>query len=148
MEPDRKYALELELPIPPSIDSQYVNRSSQGMRGRMLTDKAAGWKRTAGWLTRQAVLRTGFVMQAPFVGMDATFYFHTLLLRDRDNGLKILQDAVCEALHIPDRRVMTGHVTKRVAAAGREPYALVGIWEIWEWEGVRKVRSRSKRHPQ
>ncbi|HYO50624.1 MAG TPA: RusA family crossover junction endodeoxyribonuclease [Chloroflexia bacterium] len=42
------------------------------------------------------------------------FYFPTPMKRDLDGGLKITQDALCEALGINDNRVVDIHLVKRL----------------------------------
>ena len=44
--------------------------------------------------------------------MTIHFYFRTLLRRDLDGGLKIAQDALCEAMGINDNRVVEIHLYK------------------------------------
>ena len=41
------------------------------------------------------------------------FYFRSALRRDLDGGLKITQDAICEALELNDNRVVEIHLHKR-----------------------------------
>lgn len=46
--------------------------------------------------------------------LSITFYFRTALKRDLDGGLKITQDALCEALGINDNRIQHIHLFKTV----------------------------------
>lgn len=47
-----------------------------------------------------------------FFSLTITFYFPTLLRRDLDGGLKITQDALCDALSTNDNRILEIHMTK------------------------------------
>tara|TARA_B100000315_G_C14580159_1_gene590054 strand:+ start:3154 stop:3486 length:333 start_codon:yes stop_codon:yes gene_type:complete len=42
------------------------------------------------------------------------FYLRTALRRDLDSGLKITQDAICEALEVNDNRVVEIHLHKKI----------------------------------
>ncbi len=42
------------------------------------------------------------------------FYLRTALRRDLDSGLKITQDAICEALELNDNRVVEIHLHKKI----------------------------------
>ena len=55
-----------------------------------------------------AALREGHV--ALFID----FYFETPHRRDLDGGLKVTQDAICEALGVNDNRVVDVHLIKRI----------------------------------
>lgn len=47
----------LSLPMPPSVNAMYVNRSKSGMRGRMISKEYAAWRKEAdGALWRQKPL--------------------------------------------------------------------------------------------
>jgi crossover junction endodeoxyribonuclease RusA len=54
------------------------------------------------------------VFQRHYLSLSITFYFATALRRDLDGGLKIAQDALCEALGTNDNLVVDIHLSKRV----------------------------------
>ena len=54
------------------------------------------------------------MFQGHYLSLTITFYFATALRRDLDGGLKIAQDALCEALVLNDNLVMEIHLSKRV----------------------------------
>ena len=51
------------------------------------------------------------------MALDLRFYFESELRRDIDGGLKITQDAVCEALGINDNRIIEVTLRKKRDAA-------------------------------
>jgi crossover junction endodeoxyribonuclease RusA len=104
------------LPLPPSINQQYAT-----VRGRrVLSRTSRAFKKEARKIIRQ--LRAQNVIPDPlvqmlkegYVGLFLDFYFETPLRRDLDGGLKITQDAVCEALGVDDNRVVDIHLVKRI----------------------------------
>lgn len=44
--------------------------------------------------------------RSTFLGLSLSFHFSNPLRRDLDGGLKITQDAICEALGINDNRIL------------------------------------------
>src|SRR5207245_4816759 len=84
--------------------SQEGKRFKAEVRGR-LDDLRAEGRLTAETLE---ALRSGYL------SLFIDFYFLTPLKRDLDGGLKITQDAICEALGINDNRVVDIHIVKRV----------------------------------
>ena len=50
--------------------------------------------------------------RADFLGLTVRFFFPSLLRRDVDGGLKITQDALCQALEINDNRILQIHLIK------------------------------------
>jgi hypothetical protein len=53
-------------------------------------------------------------LQRHYLALTIHFYFASALRRDLDSGLKIAQDALCEALGINDNLVAEIHLYKRV----------------------------------
>ena len=51
-------------------------------------------------------------LRTDFLGLTVRFYFPSLLRRDVDGGLKITQDALCQALGINDNRILHIHLIK------------------------------------
>ncbi|MEJ7839612.1 MAG: RusA family crossover junction endodeoxyribonuclease [Thermomicrobiales bacterium] len=116
MSETRPVSLHLTLPLPPGINSQYV----QAGKRRVLSAGARKFK-------NQVLALISSLRQQPtwdplieaqirrsLVGMYMTFYFETPLKRDLDGGLKIAIDSVAEALHFDDRTVVDLHLTKQI----------------------------------
>lgn len=108
--------LALALPVPPSINHQYAT-----VQGRRVLSRAGReYKRLVAeevenWLSRQGLPVTAVApLQQHYLSLSITFYFATPLRRDLDGGLKIAQDALCEALGVNDNLVVEIHLLKRV----------------------------------
>ena len=106
-------ALSLTLPLPPSINRQYATVNGR----RVLSATGRRYKVTVGQLLMTAPSSsewTAFLQKAREHCLTLTihFYFPTLLRRDIDGGLKIAQDALCEAMNLNDNRIMEIHLYK------------------------------------
>ena len=106
--------LTLVLPLPPSINHQYA--TVQGRRvlsrsGRAF--KALVAEEVEHWLDKHPLFDV-VLFQRHYLALTITFYFVSALRRDLDGGLKIAQDALCEALGINDNLVVEIHLRKRV----------------------------------
>jgi crossover junction endodeoxyribonuclease RusA len=123
-----------ELPLPPSINQQYAT-----VRGRRVLSKASRrYKKEVRHIVRRlrvdrvigddlvAALRQGFI------GLFIDFYFETPLRRDLDGGLKIAQDAICDALGVDDNRVVDVHLVKRIDPL--RPHIEVELEAIPDWQ--------------
>lgn len=105
---------EFALPIPPSINSQYATVNGR----RVLSSTGRRYKSTIAQILLSAISqspnRATFLQaaQSHFLALSIHFYFPTLLRRDLDGGLKIAQDAVCEAMGINDNRIVEIHLYK------------------------------------
>jgi len=106
--------LTLNLPVPPSINHQYATVNGR----RLLSAAGRGYKSTVGQQVlialarsphREPLLRT---LRANDLALSIRFYFASPLRRDVDGGLKIAQDALCEALGLNDNRVTEIHLYK------------------------------------
>jgi crossover junction endodeoxyribonuclease RusA len=123
------------LPLPPSINQQYVTLKNGR---RKLSKESQAWKKTArqelevlrfdGRLSEQFVAAA----QQGFLSLFLDFYFETPFRRDLDGGLKILQDTVCEALGVDDRRVVDIHLVKRMDP--RRPRVEIQVEALPEWQ--------------
>ena len=107
--------LFLALPIPPSINKQYATVNGR----RVLAAAGRHYKRTVGQLLMASTASSSaawhsFLREAQERALTLTihFYFPTLLRRDLDGGIKITQDALCEAMDINDNRIMEIHLYK------------------------------------
>ncbi len=107
--------LSLVLPIPPSINKQYATVNGR----RVLAAAGRHYKRMVGQLFMTSAASSSstwhsFLSEAQERALTLTihFYFPTLLRRDLDGGLKITQDALCEAMNLNDNRIMEIHLYK------------------------------------
>ena len=126
--------MRIALPLPPSINNQYATVGNR----RVLSKEAARFKRVVKQTFLGKVGEAALVagererLQAGFLGLYLDFYFATPLKRDLDGGLKITQDALCEALGLDDRRVVDIHLVKRIDPLN--PRVEVELEAIAEWE--------------
>ena len=119
--------LRLVLPIPPSINHHYATVNGR----RVLSAAGRRFKTLVGQevlcaLSKRTDARglLGGQSTVP-LALDLRFYFVSELRRDIDGGLKITQDAVCEALGINDNRIVEVTLRKgRDAAVPRMELAL------------------------
>ncbi|MBQ27862.1 MAG: hypothetical protein CMH81_06965 [Nitrospiraceae bacterium] len=108
--------LQLTLPIPPSINHQYATVNGR----RILSAESRSYKQLVGGHVLIALaknpkrehLRT--LLQSHALILSMWFYLRTALRRDLDSGLKITQDAICEALELNDNRVVEIHLHKKI----------------------------------
>jgi crossover junction endodeoxyribonuclease RusA len=105
-----------ELPLPPSINQQYTTVAGR----RVLSKDSRRYKREVGKAIRrlraEGVISDSLVttLRRGFVGLFIDFFFETPHRRDLDGGLKITQDAICDALGVNDNRVVDVHLVKRI----------------------------------
>ncbi len=126
--------LHLSLPLPPSINEQYV---VVGKRKRVLSKVANTWKKDA--RKALAMMRDKSVIspveehafQTNLLGVYMTFYFTTPMRRDVDGGVKITLDTIAEALRFDDRNVVDMHLTKQIDPL--HPRVEVDIETIHGW---------------
>ena len=125
--------MRIVLPLPPSINNQYATVGNR----RVLTKDAAQFKRAV----RRRILSAHGAdlsdveheqLKTGYLGLYLDFYFETPLKRDLDGGLKIAQDALCEALGLDDRRVVDIHLSKRIDPL--HPRVEVELEAIADWE--------------
>jgi len=108
--------LSLTLPIPPSINHQYATVNGR----RLLSAHGRSYKALVGQQVMIALSRTpcrhGLVeaLRTGDLAFSIQFFFTSRLRRDVDGGLKIAQDALCQALGINDNRIVEIHLYKRV----------------------------------
>ncbi len=119
--------LRLVLPIPPSINHHYATVNGR----RVLSAAGRRFKTLVGQEVLCALSKLtdargtlGGPSTVP-LALDLRFFFVSELRRDIDGGLKITQDAVCEALGINDNRIVEVTLRKdRDAAVPRMELAL------------------------
>jgi crossover junction endodeoxyribonuclease RusA len=110
--PDR---LTITLPVPPSINHQYATVNAR----RVLSSVGRGYKALVGRLVLVALSQSPYreplhrmLRDAP-LSLAIRFHFQSPLRRDVDGGLKIAQDALCEALGVNDNRITEIHLYKQ-----------------------------------
>lgn len=134
MSSKKPVTLHLSLPLPPSINEQYV---VVGKRKRVLSKVANTWKKDA----RKALSMMRdkstispveeHAFQTNLLGVYMTFYFTTPMRRDVDGGVKITLDTIAEALGFDDRNVVDMHLTKQIDPL--HPRVEVDIETIHGW---------------
>ena len=126
--------VQFTLPLPPSVNNQYVTVGNR----RMLSREAQAYKRTAKsqieQLQRRQVIPPAFIAQAAagYIALFRDFYFETPLRRDLDGGLKIAQDIICTTLGINDNRVVDIHLVKRIDPL--HPRLVVEMEALTDWQ--------------
>jgi crossover junction endodeoxyribonuclease RusA len=108
--------LVLVLPLPPSVNHQYATVNGRRVLSRAGRDyKALVAEAVESWRDQHAdAAATVTMFQCHYLSLRIVFYFATVLRRDLDGGLKIAQDALCEALETNDNLVVEIHLSKRV----------------------------------
>jgi crossover junction endodeoxyribonuclease RusA len=134
MTTDEANRVRFELPLPPSINQQYAT-----VNGRRVLSKASRtYKREVGKAIRrlraEGVISDALVaaLRQGFMGLFIDFYFETPRRRDLDGGLKITQDAICDALGVNDNRVVDVHLVKRIDPL--RPHIEVELEAILDWD--------------
>ena len=129
----RPVSLHLTLPLPPGINSQYV----QAGKRRVLSVGARKFKKDVLALVSKLRERPSWdplveaQIRESLVGIYMTFYFETPMKRDLDGGLKIAIDSVAEALMFDDRTVVDLHLTKQIDPL--HPRLELDIETIHDW---------------
>ncbi len=108
--------LQLTLPLPPGVNNQYATVNGR----RVLSAEARAYKEAV----RRQVDDLNFsgrvtpsmldTLRSSYLALFIDFYFASPLKRDLDGGLKVTQDALCEALGVNDNRVVDIHLVKRI----------------------------------
>jgi crossover junction endodeoxyribonuclease RusA len=126
--------LQLVLPLPPSINSQYVTVG----RKRVLSKEAKTYKSDVKKQIDRLVT-SGQIppsveheLRGALLGVYITFYFETPFRRDLDGGLKIALDSVCMALGVDDRMVVDIHLIKQMDTLN--PRMEMEIETITDWQ--------------
>jgi len=113
-EPALAGELRLVLPLPPSINHQYATVQGRRVLSRTGREfKALVAEEMEDWLDEHPGVDVA-LFQRHYLALTITFYFASVLRRDLDGGLKIAQDALCEALGVNDNLVIEIHLSKRV----------------------------------
>ena len=116
MTDDTIHHVKFTLPLPPGVNHQYATVGNR----RVLSKESRRYKRTVVRLIQQLRFedrisdRLVEALADGYMGLFMDFFFETPLRRDLDGGLKIAQDAICEALGVNDNRVVDVHLVKRI----------------------------------
>lgn len=140
------------LPLPPSINHQYTERDGRWVLSREARhykthlQKAFKRLKAAGKLQIKPLdtllsLFTDAETSQPetsaqreiFLQLRLEFFFKTAQRRDLDNGLKIVQDLVCEALGVDDRNVVAVELIKRVDSQNPRLEVTVSALPSWDF---------------
>ncbi len=100
--------MDLTLPVPPSINHQYATVNGRRILSAMGRTYKAQVARVLLLALANVPNRNGLLdgYRSMFLGLSLSFHFSNPLRRDLDGGLKITQDAICEALGINDNRIL------------------------------------------
>jgi crossover junction endodeoxyribonuclease RusA len=129
----RPALLSLTLPLPPGINEQYATVDGH----RVSTLVARKFKRQVHDIVR-SLIQQGTLQdelhnqfRQNYLALFLDFYFATPLKRDLDGGLKITQDALCEALGLNDNRVVNIHLMKHIDPL--HPHLYLELEAISDW---------------
>lgn len=119
------------LPLPPSINHQYATVNGR----RVLASPGRQYKTAVArhllTILRQSSHRTEFLEQLEnhTLSLSLRFHFKTALRRDLDGGLKIAQDAICQAIDLNDNRITEIHLHKDLDSVRPRLECLLAIQE-------------------
>jgi crossover junction endodeoxyribonuclease RusA len=125
--------VRLTLPLPPSVNAQYVTVG----RKRVLSKAARTFKKDASKVIALLQERSKITpveekaLANNLLGVYMTFYFETPMRRDLDGGLKIALDTIATSLGFDDRNVVDLHLTKQIDSL--HPRLEIEIETISEW---------------
>ncbi len=131
---ERAQRARFTLPLPPSINQQYVSVGNRRVLSKASRQYHRAVERAVRQLRFNGTLSDELVdaLRAGYIGLFIDFYFETPLRRDLDGGLKITQDALCQALGVNDNRVVDVHLVKRIDPLN--PRIEVELEAIPEWQ--------------
>jgi crossover junction endodeoxyribonuclease RusA len=147
MEEDKTQRIRFTLPLPPSINKQYATVGGK----RVLSKAHRRYKKTVRSVLRRLRLENKLpdemveALRRGYLGLFIDFYFETPLRRDLDGGLKITQDAICDALGINDNRVVDIHLVKRIDPL--RPRLEVELEAIPDWQFDQEYLYLQREHP-
>ncbi len=126
--------MRFTLPLPPSINNQYVTVGHK----RVLSREASAFKKQVAAAVENAVSHDAALlaeleeMRETPLGVDLLFYFASPRKRDLDGGLKIALDSICGALGLDDRDVVDLHLAKYLDPLN--PRVELDIAAITDWQ--------------
>jgi crossover junction endodeoxyribonuclease RusA len=140
------------LPLPPSVNHQYYLRNGL----LTLSNDAQVYKRSlvralskikaSGELSMTSICMGSPNQQNEMEGwqklrckrllsMHYEFFLRSIGARDLDNGVKLVQDAICEALGIDDRDVVEIYMAKRVDKENPRLVVTMKLLDFWDATG-------------
>ena len=104
------------LPLPPGINQQYATVNGRRVLSRASRNYKKEVRRSIRRLRAEGTISDSLVaaLRGGHIGLFIDFYFETPHRRDLDGGLKVAQDAICDALGVNDNRVVDVHLVKRI----------------------------------
>jgi crossover junction endodeoxyribonuclease RusA len=113
---DGEHVARFGLPLPPGINQQYATVNGRRVLSRDSRNYKKDVRKSIRRLRAEGVISDALVatLREAYVGLFIDFYFETPHRRDLDGGLKVAQDAICEALGVNDNRVVDVHLIKRI----------------------------------
>lgn len=140
------------LPLPPSINHQYTERDGRWVLSREAwhykTHLRKAFKKLKAFgklqikpLDTVSSLFAEFestkselsTQDEIFLRLRLEFFFKTAHRRDLDNGLKIVQDLVCEALSVDDKNVVAIELIKRVDSQNPRLEVTISALSCWDF---------------
>ncbi len=108
------HTLEITLDdLPPSLNNLYSTIEVKGRSRRVLSSAANDWKRSAGLIIRNAAMHQQWTCEKKVpLFVEVIFASPTVLRWDIDGKAKLLIDAMCEAMGLDDRYVMSLNLMK------------------------------------
>ncbi len=108
--------LRIVLPLPPSVNNQYATVNGRRVLSAEARQFKSGVKRQIEEMIFSGQLGSNMLasIRGGYLSLFIDFYFVTPMKRDLDGGLKVTQDALCEALGMNDNRVVDIHLVKRI----------------------------------
>jgi len=98
----------LILPLPPSVNHSHKQINVRGRLAKVPTKETEQYKKDAGWVAKQWMMRTGWV--PPDAGEKIVLctwtYWRTAGRQDTHNRIKVLADALEGILYPDDRWVL------------------------------------------
>ena len=116
MAKDGETGVRFGLPLPPGINQQYATVNGRRVLSRDSRDYKKEVRSAIRRLRAEGVISDALVaaLRAGYIALFIDFYFEKPHRRDLDGGLKIAQDAICDALGVNDNRVVDVHLVKRI----------------------------------
>jgi crossover junction endodeoxyribonuclease RusA len=104
------------LPLPPGINQQYATVNGRRVLSRDSRSYKKEVRSSIRRLRAEGVISDALVaaLREGHIGLFIDFFFETPHRRDLDGGLKVTQDAICDALGLNDNRVVDVHLVKRI----------------------------------
>ncbi len=122
------------LRVPPSINEQYATVNGHRVSTAIARRFKQQVKQKLAALEREGIIDIGLRehLRQGYLALFLAFYFETPLKRDLDGGLKITQDAICEALGLNDNRIVTIHLVKYIDPL--HPHLEVELEALDDWQ--------------